>query len=513
MGMAPVKGDEKPEQPETKRTMVGMGAVSPDQIEADKKEKAAASAFATPAAEAAAEPEASKPEAAAKPKPKAAKPEPKPKAAKPEPKPEASEKDSKKRMVAAVPSEVSDNDESDESDDDDDDDDDFDTRPALYLAEFDTPGELMHAAEKVRDAGYQKWDCHTPYAIHGMDDAMGLAPTKIGIISFIAGMTGIVSALPADALHQQLGLPDHHRRQARRRLPADGTHHLRVGHPALRPVHALWPPRPRGSAPAQPPGFRERPFRGRQRRQVLHLHRGRGRVLRPREDQVPARVDAPEPPRTHRGDAVNTRLILLVALAAPCLLAGCRGQTSTEPQIVPIRNMYDQPRYDSQERSDFFQDGRSMRPPVEGTLAQEMEVDIEIATGRSADNSAWVLEVPTVVVERNGSLETVVRRGQERYDIYCAPCHGTSGDGHGMVRERIDAKPELGAGGLVPPTFHTDTLRQMPDGQLYATITNGIRNMPAYSHNVPLDDRWAIVTYVRALQLSQQHRAAEGANQ
>lgn len=209
-----------------------------------------------------------------------------------------------------------------------------------------------------------------------------------------------------------------------------------------------------------------------------------------------------------------TRLTLLMALAVPVLLAGCRGQTSTEPQIVPIRNMFDQPRYDSQERSRFFQDGRAMRPPVEGAMAQEMEVDIEVATGRSADDSAWVLEVPSTVVERNGSMELFVRRGQGRYDIYCGPCHGASGDGHGMVRERIDAKPELNAGALAPPTLHSPALRIMPDGQLYATITNGIRNMPAYGHNVPLDDRWAIVTYVRALQLSQQHRAdAEGANQ
>lgn len=207
-----------------------------------------------------------------------------------------------------------------------------------------------------------------------------------------------------------------------------------------------------------------------------------------------------------------TRLMLLVALAVPVLLAGCRGQTSTEPQIVPIRNMFDQPRYDSQQRSNFFQDGRVMRPPVEGALAQEMEPDIELATGRSADNSAWVLEVPTAVVERHGGMETFVRRGQGRYNIYCAPCHGASGDGHGMVRERIDAKPELNAGVLIPPTFHTPDMRTIPDGQLYATITNGIRNMPAYGHNVPQDDRWAIVTYVRALQLSQQHRA-EGADQ
>ena len=68
-------------------------------------------------------------------------------------------------------------------------------RPALYLAEYETPDALAHAAEKVRDAGYEKWDCHTPYPVHGLDDAMGLAPTKIGWISFLAAMTGLISAI------------------------------------------------------------------------------------------------------------------------------------------------------------------------------------------------------------------------------------------------------------------------------------------------------------------------------
>ncbi|NCQ59534.1 MAG: DUF3341 domain-containing protein, partial [Myxococcales bacterium] len=67
-------------------------------------------------------------------------------------------------------------------------------RPALYLAEFETPDAIVHAAKRVRDAGYTKWDCHTPYALHGLDDAMGLTPTKIGIISFIFGLTGVLAA-------------------------------------------------------------------------------------------------------------------------------------------------------------------------------------------------------------------------------------------------------------------------------------------------------------------------------
>lgn len=193
-----------------------------------------------------------------------------------------------------------------------------------------------------------------------------------------------------------------------------------------------------------------------------------------------------------------TRLILIAAvLAGPAL--GCRGQVSEEPPVVPIRNMYDQPRYDPQEESHFFQDGRTMRPQVEGTIAREMEPNETFANGRTEDDSSWLLEVPSQIVERGGGMEKFVERGQNRYNIYCAPCHGIAGDAQGLVANRAD---ELGFSALRPPSFHEDRIQHMPDGQLFATITNGIRNMPSYRHNIRQDDRWAIVTYVRALQIT-----------
>lgn len=196
-------------------------------------------------------------------------------------------------------------------------------------------------------------------------------------------------------------------------------------------------------------------------------------------------------------------LQLLLALSGLGALVGCRGQVSEEPPIVPIRNMYDQPRYDPQEGSDFFQDGRTMRPLVEGTVAREMEVDLAVESGRTEDDSSWLLEVPGPVLQRQGGMEQALARGHERYDVYCAPCHGIAGDGGGLVSKRAE---QLGASALIAPTLHDTRIREMPDGQLFATITNGIRNMPAYGHNIALDDRWAIVTYVRALQISQASR-------
>lgn len=196
---------------------------------------------------------------------------------------------------------------------------------------------------------------------------------------------------------------------------------------------------------------------------------------------------------------------LWVTAALAVFATGCVGAESSDPPIVGIRNMYNQPRYDAQERQPFFADQRSMRPHVEGTVSREMEKGHDVATGLGAQSKRWINQIPPRVIDRLGGSGAALERGKSRYDIYCAPCHGLSGDGRGMVSRRALA---LGASGLVAPSFHDDRLRHIPDGQLFATIGNGVRNMPSYAHNIPVDDRWAIVHYVRALQLSQAPVAA-----
>jgi len=188
---------------------------------------------------------------------------------------------------------------------------------------------------------------------------------------------------------------------------------------------------------------------------------------------------------------------VLVALVALVPLAGCRGQTSAEPPIVPFRGMHEMPRYDAQEHSRYFEDGRTMRPEIEGTVSRETEIDPQVGAGLDADGS-YVLSVPTAVVERSGGLESLLRRGQERYNIYCAPCHSGVGDGNGMVSMRAASiGATFAAANLMDPSF-----QHMPDGRLFLTISNGVRSMPAYRAQIPVQDRWAIVAYVRALQVS-----------
>lgn len=193
--------------------------------------------------------------------------------------------------------------------------------------------------------------------------------------------------------------------------------------------------------------------------------------------------------------AVAPRVALLASVA---FVSACRGQTSREPPIVPFRGMHEMPRYDAQERGRYFEDGRAMRPEIAGTVSREMELDGEVDSGLDALGE-YVLTIPARVVDRAGGIEALMRRGHERYDIYCAPCHGATGDGRGMVSLRAaEIGATFAAANLLEPGF-----QHMPDGRLYATIANGVRTMPAYRYQVPVQDRWAIVAYVRALQVSQ----------
>lgn len=157
------------------------------------------------------------------------------------------------------------------------------------------------------------------------------------------------------------------------------------------------------------------------------------------------------------------------------------------------QDMHDQPKYTAYKPSDFFADERSARPVVEGTIAQgHLNEDELLYTGRVGGQPATMF--PFAVDE------ALMRRGRERYDIFCSPCHGLTGDGDGMVVQR---------GYRRPPSFHVDRLRAAPPGHLYDVITNGFGAMPDYAAQIPVRDRWAIAAYMRALQLSQNATAAQ----
>jgi mono/diheme cytochrome c family protein len=150
--------------------------------------------------------------------------------------------------------------------------------------------------------------------------------------------------------------------------------------------------------------------------------------------------------------------------------------------------MANQPKYRPQAPSDFFADGRSGRPLIENTVARGSIANDELVVPK--DSNAFPLQVNQALLER----------GEARYKIYCTPCHGLQGDGNGMIVDR---------GMKRPPSYHIDRMRQSPNGYFYDVITNGFGSMYGYSAQIPPKDRWAIIAYVRALQLSRNAKASE----
>ncbi|HEY1785894.1 MAG TPA: cytochrome c [Pirellulales bacterium] len=204
-------------------------------------------------------------------------------------------------------------------------------------------------------------------------------------------------------------------------------------------------------------------------------------------------------------------LLCFWALVLP-LVAGCQ------------QKMADQPGYRPLEASKFFADGRSARPAISGTVARgHLQTDRALFTGRLSGERKPVakpaqpnpqtepeaMQLAAVEAQENEDFidyfplavnQELVEHGRDRYMIYCVVCHDARGTGHGKIVER---------GYTRPPSYHVERLRKAPVGRLFAVMTDGYGSMPSYAEQIPVRDRWAIASYVRALQLSQHFPADE----
>lgn len=201
-----------------------------------------------------------------------------------------------------------------------------------------------------------------------------------------------------------------------------------------------------------------------------------------------------------------------VAVAVALGLGGCEKA---------MQDMYDQPKYRPLGASTLWADGRASRPDVTGTIAYSGGAIAGTSSGTRGALPLPASNAPTFPVDDEGRVKAnltpnaprplavanplpidrrTLERGRERFDIYCAPCHSIAGDGDGMIARR---------GFPHPPSYHTDRLRNAPDAHFYSVITNGYGMMYSYADRVAPSDRWAIVAYIRALQLSQNARLAD----
>src|SRR5436190_9665184 len=206
--------------------------------------------------------------------------------------------------------------------------------------------------------------------------------------------------------------------------------------------------------------------------------RGRSRPLPIEIVTTTHRMAAREPRRTPRTHAA---FVFLIAVVSFVCASGCRQDMHDQPKYIPLRE------------STFFADQRSARPVVAGTVARgELREDTLLYTGKlngaDADMFPFSIDGPRL------------RRGQERFDIYCAPCHARTGEGDGMIVQR---------GYRRPPSYHDERLRSVPVGHFFDVMTNGFGAMPDYAAQIKVEDRWAIAAYIRALQLSEHATLAD----
>jgi mono/diheme cytochrome c family protein len=191
--------------------------------------------------------------------------------------------------------------------------------------------------------------------------------------------------------------------------------------------------------------------------------------------------------RNHDRQGVSTTLtyvrgsVAFGTIGLLMLLTACRQDMQNEPRYKPLA------------QSDFFSDQRSARPMVEGTVARgHLRIDEARYTGKIDGEDIDQFPIPIA--------KTDIERGQSRFNIYCTPCHGRLGDGNGMVVLR---------GFRQPPSYYSDRLVHAPVGHYFDVVTNGFGAMPSYASRVEPDDRWRVVAYIRALQLSESATQAD----
>ncbi|MCG3195840.1 MAG: DUF3341 domain-containing protein [Candidatus Omnitrophica bacterium] len=382
------------------------------------------------------------------------------------------------------------------------------TRVFAVLAEFPSGDEMLEAARKVRDAGYTKWDTHSPYPVHGIDEAMGIRRTILPTIVFVCGLTGALTGLALQWWTSSVYYPVIVSGKPMFSLPANIPiiFELTVLFSAFGAVFGMFA---LNGLPSLYHGiFNSGRFNSRMSTDRFYIsieaadpkfNRDSARKLLESiggqsVEVVEERAAVEFPPMLRKWGITALLVLGAFALLPPLYTLRARTRTSEVTRMQLIWDMDQQPRFRAQMKNPLFADGRAMRPQVPGTVARgEAFADDHLHRGLVDGRFAATNALPVT--------ESLLQRGRKKFDIYCAQCHGLDGLGQGMISVRAERLQE---GTWVPPlSLHDEVVRTREDGHIFNTITNGIRTMPPYGDQIRVEDRWAIVAYVRALQRSQ----------
>ena len=363
---------------------------------------------------------------------------------------------------------------------------------------FDTPDEVIHAAHETSQAGYTRYDVNTPYPVHGMDKAMKLKPTRLGVFSLAFGILGAVSAVLFMSWVSLVDYP----------LVVGGKPFW--SWPAFVPVAfevtvllvavltvvtmiVLFFKFPNNSHPlhdtpymkrvssdkfgisiqADDPKFNERDV-------TAFLKKVGGKEIAPvyfdaEEFITPRRLFEPK--------------FLAILAATALVVSGATHVIFNQIMFMePFSWMSTQVKLKPQRSSELFEDGIGMQRPVAGTVARGF---IPYAFAGKPDLAGKNLVNPLPMTKE------VIERGKSKYLTSCSPCHGNFGAGDSRLRGQFPN----------PPTLHSDKVRTWPDGNLYHVMTEGQNVMPSYAAQISRDDRWAVVNYIRVMQRA--HNAKE----
>jgi len=432
------------------------------------------------------------------------------------------------------------------------------------LAEFDDPNALIEASKKVRDAGYRKWDTHTPFPLHGIDEAMGIKWTILPWIVAACGLTGGTIAIGMQYWMNAVNYPFLISGKPLFSIPAciPITFELSVllaafgaffGMLVLNQLPKLYNPLFKSEAFRR--ATNDRFFISMDAKDAKFSEIDSGEFLNSLNpigvEEFWSDVESPKLPRNLK---LALALVGVLLLMPPALVAYKRSTTTNSPRIHIVPDMDFQPKLKAQNTTNLFPDGREVRPNIKGTIPRGQFKDDNIpfyyglkylpedqdvvvialqdekktdakkteekppadpkadaakapaekpadpAVDAAAAEASKLDKLPWVTEFPMPVTEKMMARGKERYRIYCSACHGLGGEGDGLVSLRA---MDLQQGTWVKPaSYHTDNVRKLPVGRLYHTITHGVRKMPAYGAQVTPEDRWAIVLYLRALQKS-----------
>jgi mono/diheme cytochrome c family protein len=375
------------------------------------------------------------------------------------------------------------------------------TRDLFYAvtALFSTPDAAMHAAGEVRKAGYTRFDVHTPYPVHGMDGAMGLRQSRIGYFAFVFGLMGAATAI---GLISWVTLVDYP-------LVIGGKPFW--SWPAFVPVSfeltvllasvlstitmiVLYFRFPNNSHPLHDTAYMKRVSADRfgitveagdpifDEKKVTALLSSLGGT-----DVTPVYFDEAA---LERPKPLDGKFLAVLAVTALTGVGAVYVTLNILLYMEPFNWMSVQSKLKPQQTSQIFSDGKGMRTPVAGTVARGF---MPYAFPGQPDSAGKYLVNPLA------PSATVLALGKEKYLTFCSPCHGNFARGDSRLRGQFPN----------PPTLHSDKVRGWPDGTIYHVISEGQNVMPGYASQIPREERWAVIHYLRVLQRAQNAREAD----